>query len=158
MPSMDKCEILKEVNEWSKDTIKKNPSILNSLESASKRAASLIKNIGMEKYLSLDGVYEKALRENEVEGFKVIIDLVKAKRRENKYSEDDILLFLGYLSRELTFYESSKDQKDLRKDYKQDHNKEPQKKEYHKNDLNAKSLTSKSFANLQDMLDKKEGK
>ncbi len=156
MPSMDKCEILKEVNEWSKDTIKKNPYILNNLKSASKRAASLIKNIGMEKYLSLDGVYEKALRENEVEGFKVIINLVKAKR-ENKYTEDDILLFLGYLSRELTFYESSKDQKETRKDYKQDYRKES-KKEYRKNDSNTKSLTSNPFANLQDMLDKKEGK
>ncbi|PMP81114.1 MAG: hypothetical protein C0175_06070 [Caldisericum exile] len=152
---MDKCEILKEVNEWSKDTIKKNPSILNNLKSDSKRAASLIKNTGMEKYLSLDGVYAKALRENEVESFKVIMNLVKAKIKENKYTEDDILLFLGYLSRELTFYESSKDQKESKKDYKQE---ETQKKEYRKNDLNSKSLTSNPFANLQDMLDKKEGK
>ncbi|MGC9140163.1 hypothetical protein [Athalassotoga sp.] len=150
---MDKCEILKEVNEWSKDTIKKNPSILNNLKSDSKRAASLIKNTGMEKYLSLDGVYAKALRENEVESFKVIMNLVKAKIKENKYTEDDILLFLGYLSRELTFYESSKDQKESKKDYKQE---ETQKKEYRKND--SKSLTSNPFANLQDMLDKKEGK
>ncbi|MCL4408241.1 MAG: hypothetical protein M1521_06355 [Thermotogae bacterium] len=145
---MDKCEILKEVNEWSKNTIKKNPSILKNLKSASKRAASLIKNTGMEKYLSLDGVYAKALGENEVEGFKVIMDWVKAKK--DKYTEDDILLFLGYLSRELNFYESSKDQTDYKK--------EPQKKDYHKNDLNSKSLTSKPFANLQNMFDKEERK
>jgi hypothetical protein len=155
---MDKCQILKEEHEWTEKIIKTNPYILSNLKTSSKQAASLIKNIGIEKYLSLDKIYSKVLRESELEAFKFIIDEVKAKIKE-KYTKDDILLFLGYCSRELTFYDKSEYQNESTKKLKRESQQRATKEKNYKNDRStSNSLTSKPFEGLQNLMDKKEKK
>jgi len=155
---MDKCQILKEEHEWTEKIIKTNPYILSNLKTSSKQAASLIKNIGIEKYLSLDKIYSKVLRESELEAFKFIIDEVKAKIKE-KYTKDDILLFLGYFSRELTFYDKSEYQNESTAKLKRESQQRATKEKNYKNDRStSNSLTSNPFEGLQNLMDKKEKK
>lgn len=143
---MTKCDILNEAQSWAEKIAKSNHSILKNLTTISKQASSLIKNLGLQKYLSLENVYSKVLREEETKAFKLIIDFVKSNK--NKYSEDEILLLLGYLSRELTFYETSS-QDEVDKKYI------PKEKTSYKIEKN-KGLTSNPFSGLKDMLNEKK--
>jgi len=146
---MNKCEILNEAQKWVEKAIEDDPNVLKNLETLSKKSAGLLKNMEIQQYLSIDGLYDKVFRKDESAALKKIMDFIKSNK--NKYTKDEILLFLGYASRELTFYEakSPNHENDKKNNFKE--------KNDYKFDKN-RGLTSKPFANLDAVLNKKEGK
>ena len=101
---ISKKEILQDAEEVAKKFLEKlnSEQQINTTINVVKKYMSYIKIFDVDSFLSInESIMDKSLIGND-ETFKMLKNIVKV--RKNKYSKNEMLNFLGYLARALTFY------------------------------------------------------
>lgn len=97
-----KKEILQDVEKTAKRMIKQNKNDTNTMINMIKQYIGYIKHFGVDSFINLNENALKKLLKNNVDALRDLKETVKA--RKIKYKDEELLEFLGYLARELTFY------------------------------------------------------
>jgi len=77
---------------------------LNTLINVIKGNINFIKNYGVEEFLAINEIKINKHIIGNRSAFKMLKDVVK--ERKAKYTKEELLSFLGYLARELTYFKS----------------------------------------------------
>jgi hypothetical protein len=77
---------------------------LNTLTNVIKGNVSFIKNYDVDEFLAINEIKVNKRIIGDQSAFKMLKDVVK--ERKNKYTKEELLSFLGYLARELTYFKS----------------------------------------------------
>jgi hypothetical protein len=101
---ISKKEIIQDAEEVAEKFVKKynaNKQVDTTINVV-KKYMSYIKNFDVDSFLSINEDLMSKSFIGDKEAFKMLKNTVK--ERKNKYSKDELLNFLGYLARALTFY------------------------------------------------------
>lgn len=97
-----KKEIIQDAEKTAKRMIKQNKNDTNTMINMIKQYIGYIKHYGVDSFINLNVNALKKLLRKKVDALENLKTTVKA--RKMKYKDEELLEFLGYLARELTFY------------------------------------------------------
>jgi Icc-related predicted phosphoesterase len=97
-----KKEIIQDAEKTAKRMIKQNKNDTNTMINMIKQYIGYIKHFGVDSFINLNENALRKLLKNNVDALRDLKETVKA--RKIKYKDEELLEFLGYLARELTFY------------------------------------------------------
>lgn len=99
-----KKAIIKDAERIAENFAEKNLDDLNGFINVIKGNINFIKNFDVDEFLAINEnkVNKHIIRDPSA--FKMLKDVVK--ERKNKYTKEELLNFLGYLARELTYFKS----------------------------------------------------
>ena len=102
MINKKKKEIIQDAEKTAKRMIKLDKNDTNTMINMIKQYIGYIKHFGVDSFINLNENALRKLLKNNVDALKDLKATIKA--RKMKYNDEELLDFLGYLARELTFY------------------------------------------------------